>query len=129
MDNSINPIDKLKIKLWLENYKCRNYIFNDNTGRVDINGNVNLSGKELSEIPFQFGKVSGDFECQNNKLTSLDFAPEFVGGCFNCSNNNINDFDNIPIKHIEGNFYAYGADPDKLSKLKGIVKGKIYPSH
>ena len=43
---------------------------------------------------------------------------------------NINDFDNIAIKHIEGNFYAYGTDPDKLSKLKkGIVKGKIYPSH
>ena len=99
---------------------------------VDFDGNINFSGKNITDKDvdkIKFGKVTGDFECQNNKLTSLDFAPEFVGGNFNCSNNNINDFDNIPIKHVEGDFYAYGADPDKLSKLKGIVKGKIYPSH
>ena len=116
-------------KLGLDLKDCE--IEADKNGKAIVNfdGNINLSYKGLSEILVKFGHVSGDFECQSNELTSLDFAPEFVGGCFNCSNNNINDFDNIPIKHVEGNFYAYGADPDKLSKLKGIVKGKIYPSH
>lgn len=98
---------------------------------IDIDGDVNLSNKNLTDpdMTAKFGKVTGNFECQNNNLTSLDFAPDCVGGDFKCSYNNINDFDNIPIKHVGGDFYAYGADPDKLSKLKSIVKGKIYPSH
>ena len=98
---------------------------------IDINGDVNLSNKNLTDpdMTAKFGKVTGNFECSNNQLTNLDFAPDCVGGNFNCSNNNIKDFDDIPIRHVVGNFYAYGADPDKLSKLESIVEGKIYPSH
>jgi len=98
---------------------------------VDVDGDAILRGENLTnaDIPVKFRKVEGNFECQNNQLTSLDFAPEEVGGIFNCSYNNISDFDNIPTKHVEGNFYAYGSDPEKLTKLKSIVKGKIFPKH
>ena len=127
MSKTVKIIKAIK---FINKYNIQNATLTDE-GQINVDGDVNLSNKNLtdSDMTAKFGRVTGNFECQNNKLTSLDFAPEFVGGVFDCSNNNINDFDNIAIKHIEGNFYAYGTDPDKLSKLKGIVKGKIYPSH
>ncbi|MBO4710944.1 hypothetical protein J5681_03390 [bacterium] len=126
---TLTKIANFITKYGIQNTNIRkdiNYIY-----VIDVDGNVNLSNKNLTDpdMTAKFGKVTGNFECKNNELTSLDFAPEFVGGVFDCSSNNINNFDNIPIKHVDGNFYAYGADPDKLSKLKGIVKGEIYPSH
>lgn len=128
MSKTVKIIKAIK---FINKYNIQNATLTDE-GQINVDGDVNLSNKNLtdSDMTAKFGRVTGNFECQNNELTSLDFAPEFVGGIFDCSNNNINDFNNITIKHIEGNFYAYGADPDKLSKLKkGIVKGKIYPSH
>lgn len=119
-----------KIANFITKYGIKNATLTDE-GQINVDGDVNLSNKNLTDpdMTAKFGKVTGNFECSNNQLTNLDFAPDFVGGNFNCSNNNIKDFDDIPIKHVVGNFYAYGADPDKLSKLKGIVEGKIYPSH
>ena len=120
----------VKAVKFIKTYNIENATLTDE-GQINVDGDVNLSNKNLTDpdMTAKFGKVTGNFECQNNNLTSLDFAPDCVGGDFNCSYNNINDFDNIPIKHVGGKFYAYGADPDKLSKLKGIVKGEIYPSH
>ena len=119
-----------KIANFITKYGIKNATLTDE-GQINVDGDVNLSNKNLTDpdMTAKFGKVTGNFECQNNELTSLDFAPDCVGGDFNCSYNNINDFDNITIKHVGGKFYAYGADPDKLSKLKSIVKGKIYLSH
>ena len=56
-------------------------------GSIDVQGNVYLSDKELTELPLTFGKVSGDFSCSYNQLTSLEGAPKEVGGDFNCSDN------------------------------------------
>lgn len=119
-----------KIANFITKYGIKNATLTDE-GQINVDGDVNLSNKNLTDpdMTAKFGKVTGNFECQNNNLTSLDFAPDCVGGDFKCSYNNINDFDNLPIKHVGGNFYAYGAEPDKLSKLKSIVKGKIYPSY
>ena len=127
MSKTVKIIETIK---FINKYNIQNVTLTDE-GQINVDGDVNLSNKNLTDpdMTAKFGKVTGNFECQNNKLTSLDFAPDCVGGDFNCSYNNINDFDNIPIKHVGGKFYAYGADPDKLSKLKSIVKGKIYPSH
>ena len=127
MSKTVKIIEAIK---FINKYNIQNVTLTDE-GQINVDGDVNLSNKNLTDpdMTAKFGKVTGNFECQNNELTSLDFAPDCVGGDFNCSYNNINDFDNITIKHVGGKFYAYGADPDKLSKLKSIVKGKIYLSH
>lgn len=127
MSKTVKIIEAIK---FINKYNIQNATPTDE-GQINVDGDVNLSNKNLTDpdMTAKFGKVTGNFECSNNQLTNLDFAPDFVGGNFNCSNNNIKDFDDIPIRHVVGNFYAYGADPDKLSKLESIVEGKIYPSH
>jgi hypothetical protein len=40
-------------------------------GTVDVNGDVNLFNRKLSKIPLKFGRVTGNFNCQNNNLTKF----------------------------------------------------------
>lgn len=54
---------------------------------IDVEGNVYLREKDLTYIPFKFGKVTGNFNCSSNYLTSLKGCPQEVGGDFICSNN------------------------------------------
>ena len=63
------------------------YTINDDDGSIDVEGNVDLRGKKLTKIPFNFGKVSGNFSCHNNQLTTLEGAPNNVGGDFYCCDN------------------------------------------
>ena len=123
---------------WLEEMNIKNYKINPD-GTVDVNGDVDISQKQLTEIPIQFGKISGNFYCYNNnlttlkgapiyvggdftcsynKLTSLKGAPEYVGGHFYCYNNNLTSLDGAP-KYIEGDFYC---NKNKLTSLEGAPK-------
>ena len=54
-------------------------------GKVNVDSNVELSGKELTSIPVQFGYVTGWFDCSDNNLTSLKGCPVEVGDWFACS--------------------------------------------
>jgi hypothetical protein len=58
-------------------------------GLVDVDGNVDLSYKNLTKLPFNFGYVLGYFHCYGNELTSLEGAPRSVGRGFNCSHNKL----------------------------------------
>ena len=42
------------------------YTINDD-GSIDVDGDVNLSRKKLTKIPFKFRNVSGSFFCYNNQ--------------------------------------------------------------
>ena len=79
-------------------------------GVIDVKGDVRVKNKHIKSLTnglFQFGVVSGDFDCCNcinlktlkgapkevgenfwcdccSSLTSLEGAPEKVGGCFYC---------------------------------------------
>ena len=64
-------------------YGIKNYTIN-NDGSIDVDGNVKLSRINLTNLPFKFGKISGNFYCSNNLLTSLEGAPTSVGGEFYC---------------------------------------------
>ena len=75
-----------------DKYNIQNWELNSKTGRVDVRGNVDLSGKNLKELPLKFGRVGAYFNCSNNKLTSLEGGPNSVGGDFYCRNNQIRDF-------------------------------------
>ena len=126
------------------------YTINDD-GSIDVDGAVNLSNRNLTKIPFNFGKVSGNFSCHYNQLTSLkgspnivggDFycyfnqltslegAPNNVGGIFSCNNNQLASLDGAP-NNVGGNFSCYD-NPNlpysELFKIVDNVKGNIYYS-
>ena len=115
---------KRKLEQQLKNYKIKKYTINED-GSVDVDGNVNLSYKGLTEIPFNFNKVSGIFNCAENKLTSLKGAPKKVGGDFGCSYNKLTSLEGVP-KKVGGNFYCSNND---LISLKGIplkINGNLF---
>jgi hypothetical protein len=117
-------------------YNIQNYVVNDD-GTIDVDGSVNLSYSELTEIPLKFRKVSGYFSCRNNKLTSLSGAPREVGeyfnchnnqlkslvgsprevgGYFNCSNNQLTSLERSPIRIGRG----FDCQDNQLTSLEGI---------
>jgi len=119
-----------------------------NNDIIDVEGSVQLI-KKISKLPFQFGKVSGDFNCYDNELTSLVSSPSEVGGVFDCSGNQLTslvgspskvggDFDcaNNQLTSLEGspkevdyNFYCYGNQLISLVGSPTAVAGKFYCSN
>ena len=76
-------------------YNIKNYTVNDD-GSIDVNGDVNLSGFYLTELPLTFNKVSGYFNCGMNKLTSLKGSPRWIGGYFDCDCNRLTSLEFSP---------------------------------
>jgi hypothetical protein len=71
----------------LKYFAIKNYTINKD-GTVDVNGDVNLSLRGLTEIPIKFGVVRGKFDVRFNNLLSLKNSPREVTGTFDCSGNN-----------------------------------------
>ena len=106
---SDSEIHKLCKEYGIENYTINN-------GLVDVDGDVDLSGKGLTKLPVKFGNVSGIFNCQNNQLTSLEGAPQSVGGDrFNCNNNQLTSLEGAP-QEVGGDFRCYN---NQLTSLEG----------
>ena len=76
-------------------YNIQNYTINPD-GSIDVDDSVSLSDKSLAKIPLNFGRVSGDFYCDNNQLTSLEGAPTQVGEGFYCYSNELNSLEFAP---------------------------------
>ena len=85
-------------------YGIKNYAINPD-GTVDVDGNVNLFGKVLKELPLKFGKVSGYFVCSHNQLTTLKGSPKVIGGYFNCGYNQLTTLEGAP-KEVGGDFFC-----------------------
>jgi hypothetical protein len=92
------------ISLICEKYKITNYTINDD-GSIDVNGNVWLYNKGLTEIPLTFNKVTGDLNCGYNRLTSLKGSPRWVGGWFSCEDNQLTSLEFSP-DYIGSDFYC-----------------------
>ena len=80
-----NKLDKLGIK----NYTIRK------DGKIDVDGDVRFYDMALEKIPFNFGKVTGDFICMYNNLISLEGMPDWIGGYCKISNNKLKS-----LKHV-----------------------------
>lgn len=110
---------------------CNKYIRNDKwklneNGRVDVQGNVIISNKNLSEIPVNFGYVTGDFSIYKNNLKNLRGCPVEVGGKFFCGLNPFETLEGCP-KEIGGNFNAYGIPYSFIKdNIKYIPNVNIY---
>lgn len=85
---------KENIKRWLDATGIKNYTINSDL-TVDVNGDADISvskmvlGPQSKRIPFQFGRVTGDFNCDGNGFTTLKGCPSFVGGSFSCNMNRL----------------------------------------
>jgi hypothetical protein len=80
-----NPKDTPAEKL-LEYFGIKKYTINED-GMVDVDGSVDLSHRNLTEIPIKFGVVKGNFNVKGNNLLSLKNCPREVNGTFDCSFN------------------------------------------
>ena len=125
-------------------FGIKNYTLND-SGRMDVNDHVNLSEKNLSKLPFKFGRVSGDFVCSYNKLVSLSGSPQWVGGSFCCDHNELVSLDTCPEyvgqdficehnklgnltncpHHVGGNFVCNDNDIKDIFGLSRIIMGNV----
>ena len=111
--------DKQQIINWLDSYAIKNYTLvpDEKYGFiVDVNSHVNLSFKELIDIPVKFNKAKGYFYCDNNQLTSLEFCPQTVSGSFYCGANQLTSLEFSP-QTVGGGFYC-----NKNPELKEIQK-------
>ena len=116
--------DKQKWFKWLK--KQKHEVHEDDS--VSIEGDVSLSGKSLTRIPFNFNVVKGYFFCLNNEITSLQGAPKIVKGTFMCSDNKLTSLQGAP-KIVEGYF---DCTDNKLTSLEGApdsVEGYFDCSH
>ena len=96
---SISEIEEICKK-----YKINNYTINED-GSIDVDGDVSLYKKELTELPLTFNKVTGDFSCTHNKLTTLKGSPKYVGFGFYCHDNELTSLEFGPVE-VGGDFYC-----------------------
>ena len=81
-------MDKKDIEAKLNELDIENYIISED-GIVDVKSSVDISFKNLKEIPVQFGIVKGDFNCSNNQLVDLKGIPISIRGVLYCTGNHI----------------------------------------
>jgi hypothetical protein len=103
-------------------YGIINYTIKD--GLVNVDGSVDLSNRNLTEIPVRFGIVNGTFNVVRNDLTSLKNSPYFVKDYFNCGLNQLTDLNDLP-NYIGGDLYATANPITDLGK-KIELKGYFY---
>jgi hypothetical protein len=107
---------KEDLEINLKKYGVTNYTINDDY-TIDVDGDVNLSNRKLNKLPFKFGKVTGNFYCDDNGLESLDGCPYYVGGNFSCSGNKFTDLVGSPSD--VGGFFNCQYN-DNLTSLDGM---------
>ncbi len=101
---------------WLDKCTKGTWQLNPRTGLVDVNGDFDCGGQELSDFKgVRFGVVRGDFVCDNNQLTTLVGAPQKVGGDFSCDKNQLTSLEGAPQK-VGGHFYC---SYNQLTTLEG----------
>ena len=102
-------------------YSIENWSIVD--GLVNVDGNVDLLNKGLTELPLKFGTVTGYFNCSGNKLTSLEGCPIRVGGYFDCSWNNLTSLEGCP-KYVGRNFWCQSNNIREFTGIK-YIEGQL----
>ena len=105
-------------------YNIRNWSINSN-GLVDVDGDVNLYGKKLTQLPLSFGYVTGYFSFIGNEITDLDGCPHTVGGNFSCAYNRITSLEGCP-NTVGNDFYCYVNELTSLRFAPEEVEGNVY---
>ena len=117
------------IEAWCEEMGIKNYTINSK-GEIDVNGDVSFTNRNIKDLPFKFGTITGFFSLTSNpNLTSLKNCPNIVGGWFSCDGcTSLDSLEGYP-KEIGGYFYCRRCKRE-FTKEKVIslcdVKGRIY---
>ena len=117
-----------KIEAWCEEVGIEDYTIN-NKGEIDVDYDVNLSGRDFKELPYKFGSVGGYFyvdDCKN--LTSLKNCPDFVGNSFMCDKcSQLDSLKGCP-KEVGNNFWCENCkrkftekEVKRLCKVKKLI--------
>lgn len=115
------------IKHTCHSFDIKKYTINED-GSIDVDGDVELCDKGLDEIPLDFNRVSGYFDCAGNKLTDLTGSPKSVGGVFDCAENELKSLKYGPIS-VGGDFYCEDNNLLGLTYLPKSLGGNIYANH
>lgn len=94
---------------------------------INVNGNVNLSNRNLNIIPIKFNIVCGDFICSDNILTNLKNSPIYLEGNYICSNNKLSTLHGC-TSEIEGYFNCSDNNLKVLTYAPTYVKKNVYIS-
>jgi hypothetical protein len=100
-----------------QEWGIENYTINGD-GTVDVDGDVDISKRNLSKLPLKFGRVTGSFYCMHNQLTTLEGCPLEVGGELWCYNNELTTLEGC-TKKVGGYFYCF---KNKLITLEGCPR-------
>jgi hypothetical protein len=98
-------------------YNIFNYTINDDFS-INVDGNVDLSGKGLTEVPLNFKIVYGNFNLGGNRLSSLIGCPDFVSGFFSCHNNRVTSLEFGP-KEVSRSYFC---NDNRLTSLEGLPR-------
>ena len=93
-------------------------------GLVNVDGDVDLYDRGLTELPLKFGTVTGNFNCDRNKLTSLVGCPNRVGGWFSCSGNKLSSLVGCP-RSVGGVFWCQRNNIREFTGIK-YIGGYLY---
>ena len=86
---------------------------------VNVDDDVNLCKKGLTELPLKFGVVTGHFLCNSNNLTSLEGCPLRVSGSFTCRRNNLTSLEGCP-KYVGRDFWCTNNNIREFTGVKYI---------
>lgn len=115
-----------KIRQWLEEQGVTRFHITEK-GLVNVEKSVDLSRKDLTYIPIQFGYVMGDFDISGNKLVTLKGSPLYVYGDFEASGNNLTTLKHTP-KRVTGAYNVSMNEIEHLNYFSTQVEGSIYLS-
>ena len=96
---------KADIEAWCEEIGIKNYTVNSK-GEIDVDGDVNLDYKDIKELPYKFGRVTGFFSVSNCNLISLKNCPDILYDFFDCSDNYYLDSLKYIPKKVCGNIHC-----------------------
>lgn len=124
MKNLISHTEKARIDAICDKYNITNYTINPDLS-IDVNGNVDINSKNLTELPLQFNKVFGSFNCESNDLTTLKGSPHEVSENFDCnSNSRLTSLEGCPIK-VGGCFFCDECRLQTLEFLPSITASNL----
>ena len=94
-----------KIDLICHEYGIGDFYRVNQDGSIDVDKDVNLSHRNLYQLPLKFNKINGHFSCEDNKLSNLNGCPREIKKYFNCGHNDLTTLVGGPNK-VGGGYYC-----------------------
>lgn len=119
----IKKIKDFNTERILKKYNISDYtIYSDDS--IDVNHTVNISNRNLYEMPIKFNNVRGNFYCAQNNLKTLERGPSNCEGSYWCDDNNLENLKGAP-RTIYEDFRCRDNDLTSLEGSPRLVYGEF----